>query len=459
MPITSIRLQNFKGFLNATLPLKPLTVILGPNSAGKSCFGQALVALSKSNERLGIPSLAFDDNFSINFGGYADLVNSNRKGKPIFIDIGLGNHIIRLGFGPGNEKAGIGELDLIYESTLTAPEISTEGTSQIISTEELSRNSKLEWKISPSSPVDETLESLNVNYRGIVIDSASKLTGTGVAVNDVVPNIKQKSEVLASILRGISYIRPDRIPPARKRLIQPGKTKIDDVGNGIESFIHEFKNVDFDCFFFPKPSPDKEENKKILFEYSQTSTKKRRLIKILNQWLDILGLASFFDIKVLDDGKYIQAVVSPINQSGFRPLTDVGFGVSQVLPILAKGITIKINDWLIVEQPEAQLHPKPQAGLADFFCSMVKCGRNVIVETHSVELFHRLRLRASMDDDLAQKIGVYFLDQPENGTCCEPFPIPLDEDEELSWPKGFLPEGINKELEILAVRLAREESN
>jgi predicted ATPase len=60
MDIKSIRLQNFKGFKDATIQLKPLTVLIGPNSSGKSCFGQALVALSKSNTSKGFPSLKFD---------------------------------------------------------------------------------------------------------------------------------------------------------------------------------------------------------------------------------------------------------------------------------------------------------------------------------------------------------------------------------------------------------------
>jgi len=453
MSINSIRLQNFKGFKGAILPLKPLTVILGPNSAGKSCFGQALVALSKSNERPGASNLVFDENSSIEFGRYSDLVHYNCKGQTIFIDVGLGNSIIRLGFGPGDEKAGIGDLELIHESTQTTSEYLKDGISQVINTEKLDRNTKRQWKISTKNKSDD----LNLTYRGIVIDTASNLAETGVAANDVVPTIKQKSELLASILRGVSYLRPDRIAPERKRLALSGPIMIDDFGNKTESFIHKFRDKIFDCFFFPDLSPDKDENIKILSDYDSESTQNLELLKILNKWLNKLGLASFFDIKLLENGEFTQAVATPINQDTSRPLTDIGFGVSQVLPILVKGITIKKNDWLVVEQPEAQLHPNPQAGLADFFCSMVKCGRNAIVETHSVELFHRLRLRASMDKKLAEKIGVYFIHAPENGVCCEPIPVPLMEKSEFDWPKGFLPEGIKNEMEILAARLARKE--
>jgi hypothetical protein len=61
-----------------------------------------------------------------------------------------------------------------------------------------------------------------------------------------------------------------------------------------------------------------------------------------------------------------------------------------------------------------------------------------------------------MDDDLADKIAVYFVHEPESGLCVEPIPISLKEEAELKWPKGFLPEGIQTEMEILATRLARQ---
>jgi predicted ATPase len=147
--------------------------------------------------------------------------------------------------------------------------------------------------------------------------------------------------------------------------------------------------------------------------------------------------------------------VRPVDGSVARPLTDVGFGISQILPILVRGLTLEDNGLLVVEQPEAQLHPKPQAGLADFFCSMVKCKKNVLVETHSEVFFHQLRLLAAMDAKLANSIAVYFIDEPKNGNCCDPQHISLMAGNELRWPKGFLPDGIRVEMAIRDARKIR----
>jgi len=78
MAFTKIKLHNFKGFQGANLELKPLTVILGPNSAGKSSFGQALFALSKNNLSTDrVLSLAIDPRQepAIDLGKYADLID------------------------------------------------------------------------------------------------------------------------------------------------------------------------------------------------------------------------------------------------------------------------------------------------------------------------------------------------------------------------------------------------
>jgi predicted ATPase len=78
-------------------------------------------------------------------------------------------------------------------------------------------------------------------------------------------------------------------------------------------------------------------------------------------------------------------------------IKHVGFGISQLLPIVVEGLRIGIGETLILEQPEIHLHPKVQSQLTDFLLSLIEQGKKVIIETHSDHLITRLRRRIAED--------------------------------------------------------------
>ncbi len=138
-------------------------------------------------------------------------------------------------------------------------------------------------------------------------------------------------------------------------------------------------------------------------------------------------------------------------------VTEVGFGVSQVVPILTAGLLQPKGSLFVVDLPEAHLHPKPQAELADFFCSLALTDRYSLVETHSEMFFHRLRLRAEMIPALKNEIAVYFLDGSRGSPCCtSPRWIGLGLDDEPEWPADFFQEGWDMEVQIGSLRRARK---
>jgi len=81
-------------------------------------------------------------------------------------------------------------------------------------------------------------------------------------------------------------------------------------------------------------------------------------------------------------------------------ITDVGFGVSQVLPILVLCYYAPKGATLIFEQPEIHLHPSVQAGLADIFIDVIKTrNMQIIIESHSEHLLRRLQRRMAEEKD------------------------------------------------------------
>ncbi len=97
---------------------------------------------------------------------------------------------------------------------------------------------------------------------------------------------------------------------------------------------------------------------------------------------------------------------------GKYALADSGFGYSQVLPILVRGLLTGDNETLIIEQPELHLHPAVQIRLASFFVELSTSGRQVILETHSEHIVNAIRVATAEDDsnELTKVVRIYYLD-------------------------------------------------
>ena len=75
-----------------------------------------------------------------------------------------------------------------------------------------------------------------------------------------------------------------------------------------------------------------------------------------------------------------------------RNLIDVGYGVSQVLPVLTELLRKDQPSMFLLQQPEVHLHPSAQAALGTLFCGIASWQRQLIVETHSDHLLDRVRM-------------------------------------------------------------------
>jgi predicted ATPase len=165
----------------------------------------------------------------------------------------------------------------------------------------------------------------------------------------------------------------------------------------------------------------------------------------LNAWVRHLGVAHELQIEVAGQSGVSWQVV---HLKGDRPLplTAVGVGVSQILPILVMGLLASSGTLLLVEQPELHLHPKVQALLGDFFVGLAKCGKQCLIETHSENLVSQLRYHIVQAGGMEKSdCMIYFVDQDELGSAkFEPVEISA-QGNILNWPDGFFDETILQE--------------
>lgn len=156
-------------------------------------------------------------------------------------------------------------------------------------------------------------------------------------------------------------------------------------------------------------------------------------------WLKELNLIDSFNLVETHSQTY-QVVVKKTPQSPEVLITDVGFGVSQILPILVLCYYVPEGSTLILEQPEIHLHPFVQAGLADVFIDAIKT-RNIqiILESHSEHLLRRLQRRIAEERQgfSNQDAALYFCQNTSEGDS-QLISLELDPFGNISnWPDGF----------------------
>ena len=196
----------------------------------------------------------------------------------------------------------------------------------------------------------------------------------------------------------------------------------------------------------------------------------RDQVQELNRWLQKLDLGDSIWAEMHTDSPK-QAIVTALNldegENRVRKvnLADMGYGVSQVLPVLIQAILAEPGQLVIVEQPELHLHPAAQAELGDLFLQLAlsKNGPRFLLETHSEHLILRLmrRMRNTARDELPKQvpsttpgnIGVYVTSRDKQKSFSRIHRMEISTEGRLlePWPGGFFEEGFRE-------RFAKEET-
>ncbi|MQB37237.1 DUF3696 domain-containing protein [Agrobacterium tumefaciens] len=180
------------------------------------------------------------------------------------------------------------------------------------------------------------------------------------------------------------------------------------------------------------------------------------LREALVDWLKYLGIAH--DFNASEKGKFgheLQIKTHPSLE--FQDLTNVGVGVSQVLPVLVACLLADPGSTIILEQPELHLHPAVQARLADFFISMGLLGKQCIIETHGEHIIDRLRFRiasAEQSDFILENLKIFSFQQSDGSTSFEDIEI-SKYGAIKNWPEGFFDQGMRESERIIQKQLER----
>ena len=393
--ITELRTQNFKSWQDtSTLHFAPLTGLFGANSSGKTSILQVLLMLKQTVEQ---PS---DWNEPLYFGDEGSLVN-------------------------------LGNFDaVIYKHK-----------------QDLSFDISVSWK---SSTV------VDINKYIMKFPSHVEMMPPSQRYQDRSEEISFSTNIFRGAVNNFHYktdlYRFDGQQPDLFRCygLRTARNQIRDISSRFEeAFENLFSRILYlgPLREYPRRSyPWKGDHPKGIGQYGEKtisamlSGRIRRLPtdEQIPKWLQQLELIHSYDVRPLSDtGGDYELLVKQHKSGPTVPLTDVGFGVSQVLPVLILCYYAPEGSILILEQPEAHLHPKVQSELGDVLIDVVK-NRNVqiILESHSENLLLRLMRRIAEEQISVDNTALYFC-QIDDGTS-EIERLDMDEYGNIrNWPQDF----------------------
>jgi predicted ATPase len=295
------------------------------------------------------------------------------------------------------------------------------------------------------------ISSLTASVSAII---ASEMTPEK-AVEGMLPStIREASNVVVTLLKaGVRYLGPLRNPPRPVYQLEalPSSTDVGFRGEHTAAILdlNAAKRIEY---FLP-PSDD------LSNDYVSVAKKKNASFHdAVVEWLSYLGVAE--EVKTSDEGVFGNRLqVMTGKGAKLHDLTNVGVGVSQVLPIVVMALLAPRASLLVFEQPELHLHPRVQARLGDFFLALAADGRQVFAETHSEYLIDRLRLRVALasDNRVREFVNVMFSTKDEQGT--KIVPIEISEYGAITnWPPDFFDQSQNDIAKILkAAALKRKQ--
>lgn len=385
----TLYIDNFRGFQKTIIEINKINFLVGENSTGKSSI-LGLVDLLKSQEFF--TNFKFNNNNS-SFGYFDDIVSINSKDKSHFT--------IGIEFKIGEKQCAISLVFINYNNQPTLKYMTINSNNNILIIKKQKTNTKISFKeiIKPVSIID--IDTYYKYFNIAKLDEYKGFKNAGTSDTNFLPlyyigYIIRDTKIDKHILALMTRHKKIWIAPIRS------KPKIS---------YHNY-NYDYASDGGHVPYLLKENYLKSTFRNSK---------KILEKLGKDSGL--FDEIKIK---KFSKMVTSPFSLDIVLDgkeinINHVGYGVSQVLPILIESLMFDVYDekkYFFIQQPEVHLHPKAQASLGTFFFKVYnEISNNSIffIETHSDYMIDRFRAEVRDAKLENSNSSILFFDRSKEG--------------------------------------------
>ena len=400
--ITKIAVKGFKSIAEeCEIDIRPLTILAGANSSGKSSIMQPLLMLKQTLEATYDPGPLLIDGPNVQFTEAAQFLSTlvDEKEADRF-QILVENRV----------------YDVSYSVTTTFRK-GSDGIEIVEMTREIKPvdarlSPTLHLTLYPEMPLEEAIARIDQypmsrDFKGVkrfrCFLGFEPPDGSGLY--DVTYPLEP------SILNAIHLPGLRSNPERAYKLTSTGPLYPGTFENYVASVIHEWQETKDKC------------------------------LKTVSDALHTLGLTGQVRTqKIGDVGIELQVSRLPHdrnNETDMVNITDVGLGVSQVLPVLVALIAAKPGQLVYLEQPELHLHPRAQVALAQVLADAAKRGVRVVAETHSSLLLLGIQTLVAEGDLSPELMKLHWFSRNKDGVT-EVSSVDLDETGAYGdWPMDF----------------------
>ena len=403
--ITEISVQGFKSlYEESRIEIRPLTILAGANSSGKSSIMQPLLLMKQTLEAPFDPGGLLLSGASVRFTSSDQVLsliksNNNSKYSNIFslkinIDTKFSSEIlypiasmeIKNTFGK-NDDFGLS----IFETSCFLRNYNSELIEQIT----YNLNSEKENIFTQINSIFQGLNLQNFKFnihkkRQFLILECRKMTdyftNAIYKYDDIFYSNSSNIDYASKLILALIYLPGLRGKPQRSYPI-----------SGVETFSGVF-----DDYFAS-----------IIYQWKMNQDSR---IEELNKYLQNLGLTSKVTASRPNDIQIeLQVGLSKDISDTVVNIADVGLGVSQVLPVLVALLVAESGQLVYLEQPELHLHPRAQANLAQPLIDAANRGVKVVVETHSDLLLTRIKTLVAEEAIDPAKLILHWFSRGDDG--------------------------------------------
>lgn len=388
--INQLDIRNFKCFEALSLPLAPLTLVTGFNAAGKSTALQTLLLLSQAIRQGGISRLLPLNGELTHLGSPGDVV---REGPSPVVRLGIRNADAQIEWHMVPEDRQTGH-------TLTIKQIDWKIGSKPLMTVKVDGESELSHLLTKDSPV--MVQELRDNLKSTIFLSAVR-----AGAEHVFPSFEIPEPVWGDV--------------------------------GVQG--------EYAAWWFEKLL-DEEVDLSRLHPSDSAPTLRRQF----NAWAGDLFPGAQANAQRISNTGLVQLELRNHDADKWRRPANIGYGLSYAFPILVAGLIARPGQILVIDSPEAHLHPMGQAKIGSFLAMLAVSGIQVILETHSDHVLSGVRLAIKNGMLTPEQVAVHFFNpRPRNTSDPAHVVTPqIDKNGNFSeWPEGFFDQA-EKDLAKLA---------